>query len=401
MDQQESTYGHHNTPENMLPMYDQSMGQIWDLPMMPEWPSFILQPQRLEQADLFSIENDHNTHQFAVNSTNQQHMAHEDLPLGLAPFPPPLSEFYNQHNLISSPFTQTQQENTHLSHGASRAPTTPAAKENSIVPPLMTAGRKRAPRSCTKNETPSRPSRGPTTGNASEQGTDHDPPILQIGVQRGEGGNSDTEIAKLGETDANESSLKVPEKKPEKAEPRGLTEEEKLLTIQYITDEKHWTEFRVRAGYYWTHISQVILEGRVSAEQVRNYWHNQALEKYKACHIRQEHTGGGDGDADKQDLGFSDEVLDAFEASEIYQLIDSRARNDESIVRHQDYNSSPPVNDDESGGPAKKHLKRTESDENTETSRLLQQAVIGIAERNQKQAKAEDERLELARKKDL
>ncbi|KAG1836296.1 hypothetical protein C8R48DRAFT_782980 [Suillus tomentosus] len=142
MDQQESTYGHHNTPENMLPMYDQSMGQIWDLPMMPEWPSFILQPQRLEQGDLFSIENDHNTHQFAVNRANQQHMAHEDLPLELAPFPPPLSEFYNQHNLISSPFTQTQQEDTHLSHGASRAPTTPAAKENLIMPPSMTAGRK-------------------------------------------------------------------------------------------------------------------------------------------------------------------------------------------------------------------------------------------------------------------
>ncbi|KAG1905091.1 uncharacterized protein F5891DRAFT_1183796 [Suillus fuscotomentosus] len=250
MDQQESTYGHHNTPENMLPMYDQSMGQIWDLPMMPEWPSTILQPQRLDQADLFSITNDHNTHQFAVNSVNQQHMAHEDLPLGLAPFPPPLSEFYNQHNLISSPFTQTQQENTHLSHGASRAPTTPAAKENLIMPPSMTAGRKRAPRSHTKNETPSRPSCGPATGNASEQGTDG-PPILQIGVQQGgekgsrgqgkggksgplnrrEGGNSDTEIAKLGETDVNESSLKVPEKKAEKAEPCGLTEEEKLLTI--------------------------------------------------------------------------------------------------------------------------------------------------------------------------
>lgn len=96
-----STYGHYNTPENMLPMYDQSTGQMWDPPMMPEWPPFILQPQRLEQADrhvlhananghakdpchatfrdMFSIENDHDTHQFAVNSANQQHMAHEAL----------------------------------------------------------------------------------------------------------------------------------------------------------------------------------------------------------------------------------------------------------------------------------------------------------------------------------
>ncbi|KAG2067783.1 hypothetical protein BDR04DRAFT_1158685 [Suillus decipiens] len=170
------------------------------------------------------------------------------------------------------------------------------------------------------------------------------------------------EGSQLGETDVDESSLKVPEKQAEKAKPCGLTEEEKLQTIQYVTDEKHWSEFRVQAGYYWTQISQVIVEGHVSAEQVCNYWHNQALEKYKACY--------------KQDLGFSDEVLDAFEASAIYQLIDS-------------------------SGPAKKCLKCTESDENTKTSQLLQQAVNGIAEQNQKQAKTEDEHLELARKKDL
>ena len=82
--------------------------------------------------------------------------------------------------------------------------------------------------------------------------------------------------------------------------------------------------------------------------QVWNYWFNQAWEKYKAVHKRQEHTGGGDGDADRSldldaddsaadgdDLAvdgskpkwtkkvqFSPQVLDNFENSWIFKLID-------------------------------------------------------------------------------
>ena len=85
------------------------------------------------------------------------------------------------------------------------------------------------------------------------------------------------------------------------------------------------------------------------ATQVRNYWFNQAWEKYKAVRERQEHTGGGDGDADRSldldaddsdadgdDLAvdgskpkrtkkvqFSPQVLDNFENSRIFELIDA------------------------------------------------------------------------------
>jgi len=58
--------------------------------------------------DPFSVENSHEIHQFVVNGTSQQHTAHQDLPLGLAPFPSPSPEFYNQHNLISVLFTHSQ-----------------------------------------------------------------------------------------------------------------------------------------------------------------------------------------------------------------------------------------------------------------------------------------------------
>lgn len=95
--------------------------------------------------------------------------------------------------------------------------------------------------------------------------------------------------------------------------------------------------------------------GRVKPQQIRNYWVNQAWAKYKAVREMQEHTGGGDGDADRavdsgedtdeddndEDegeivvggkrkrrkmtrFGYSMETLREFQQSKIFDMIDIR-----------------------------------------------------------------------------
>lgn len=99
-------------------------------------------------------------------------------------------------------------------------------------------------------------------------------------------------------------------------------------------------------AYSWLEqTAQTVLQGRVTAEQVKNYWENQAWLKYAACRGREDHTGGGDGDADrdaqkdaeggevkpvksgkpgaKRKVTFSNKTLDQFENSEIYRLMDA------------------------------------------------------------------------------
>jgi hypothetical protein len=62
-------------------------------------------------------------------------------------------------------------------------------------------------------------------------------------------------------------------------------------------------------------ISSKILEGRVTAIQISNYWLGQAWEKYKAVRRNQGHTGGGDGDEDRRDVGLDLDALDAGSSS--------------------------------------------------------------------------------------
>ena len=77
-------------------------------------------------------------------------------------------------------------------------------------------------------------------------------------------------------------------------------------------------------------IVSVLLDHTVSAKQVTNFW-NVCWDKYKACHEWAEHTGGGDGDEDRE-LGaedgkgswkFSKAVLDEFENSILFDQIDT------------------------------------------------------------------------------
>ena len=93
------------------------------------------------------------------------------------------------------------------------------------------------------------------------------------------------------------------------------------------------------------------MNGEFTPQQCKNYWSNNAWAKYKAVRHREKHTGGGDGDADRMEPNsnadsedifntpaqrkeakrkraqqrkneFSQAVLDEFEQSEMYRLID-------------------------------------------------------------------------------
>ncbi|KAI0313719.1 hypothetical protein OF83DRAFT_1086153 [Amylostereum chailletii] len=102
------------------------------------------------------------------------------------------------------------------------------------------------------------------------------------------------------------------------------------------------------------------------------YLQNHTFEKYKACRVEEEHTGGGDGDADRVDREaasgrkrknapavvnlkgkkkkaakerntFSSAILKKFRATKIYEMIDAVAHNDDDVVRLFDVNSGDPI----------------------------------------------------------
>ncbi|KAG2134075.1 hypothetical protein DEU56DRAFT_756981 [Suillus clintonianus] len=184
-------------------------------------------------------------------------------------------------------------------------------------------------------------------------------------------GGSDSEITKLSPEAIKDSKIKTP----------------------YVTSPERWPGFKVNQVHYWNNISGNLLKGRVTSEQVRNFWHGQAWEKYKAVREREEHTGGGDGDEDGSDAEcsgeFSAKVLDEFAKSKIYQLIDAVARNDKSVIRHREYHSATPLSD-EDASPMKKRIKRSESYDG-DTSQLLQQLDANNIELAQKKDKRDEE----------
>jgi hypothetical protein len=111
---------------------------------------------------------------------------------------------------------------------------------------------------------------------------------------------------------------------------------------------------RYAAANHSSKLSQKVFKGAINADQIKNYWNNQAIEKYKAVISMGKHTGGADdGDAarvDGQDpavvigvdedaedkdskdarkralpksIGnFSIKVLEEFERSDIFAMID-------------------------------------------------------------------------------
>jgi hypothetical protein len=177
--------------------------------------------------------------------------------------------------------------------------------------------------------------------------------------------------------------------------------------------------------------------------QVRNYWFNQAWEKYKAVRERQEHTGGDGGDADRdnnldldnsdkdadgdiavnrskpkrnQKPKFSERVLDTFEQSKNFVLIDavyvtqysytkytnpiSRARDDESVVHLCDFNSSADILDFEDDFTPKQKCVDSDDEKPSEVSKMLTRALDGMEAKRRQQEELDRVTLDLAMKHD-
>ncbi|KAF8152558.1 hypothetical protein B0H34DRAFT_861765 [Crassisporium funariophilum] len=292
------------------------------------------------------------------------------------------------------------------------------------------SGKSRTSRSKKENRDDDAPMKKPK-GQGSKSGSQN---------RRG-GGGSDNEITKLGLKDRQAAELKMPGKSNEKKEVEakasvGLSDEDKLTVVRWITQEERWKDWKLKQHGYWITLSNNVLKlpGQILALQIKNYFTNQAWEKYKAVRERQVHTGGGDGDAKRVDAlsssndkdsdsdqeeptetgkrkckgreKFSQTVLDEFEKSEIFKLIDAVANKDITVIRPRDYNSHMPISDDET--PMKKcRLQRSASKDSDSLDspshgQYLKQAVEAISkklEKERREAAEQAERQELAKQK--
>ncbi|KAI0056072.1 hypothetical protein BV25DRAFT_1921308 [Artomyces pyxidatus] len=312
------------------------------------------------------------------------------------------------------------------------------------------------------------PAKTPAKAVAAATAATKEPRMTGKGSRSGEGrrrkgGKSDDEIAKLSEEQMKVAGIKVAEVKVDLGDEkvgsnRGLTEMDKVAAVTFITSAENWPNFRLQAHSIFILISSTILENRVTTEQVKNYWSLQAWPKYKAVRARQEHTGGGDGDEDRDEAHegsddgddggagdvedntltqkagkrkrtnpkkavFSRKVLDAFEVSKVFELIDAVAHNDESVIRHRDFNSADPMSrptsesDDSDAAYRKrskskskkkpqKKRKKHESESSTESdgpdgfTSAITRALQGLEAKNKRLAAVEKANLELARRRE-
>ncbi|KAG2092537.1 uncharacterized protein F5147DRAFT_657689 [Suillus discolor] len=219
---------------------------------------------------------------------------------------------------------------------------------------------------------------------------------------------------------------------------RGLTDEDKLTAVKYITSVEVWYKFRLNQGTVFTTLAHKTLGNCVTYAQVRNFWWNQAWEKYKQVKEMEEHTGGGDGDDDRiaTELGneeeaevldfdtkdnttaldgtrrgksaskakFARHTLQAFKETEIFRLIDEVAWNDATVVRTHDINSSDSISitDDETT-PLKKRARKSaslDSDSYGETTSLLRNMMGSMSQRYERQERLDQLNMELAQKRE-
>ncbi|EPS96863.1 hypothetical protein FOMPIDRAFT_1052978 [Fomitopsis schrenkii] len=263
-------------------------------------------------------------------------------------------------------------------------------------------------------------------------------------ANRRERGISDDEIAELSAAQREAASLKRKEVEVEEGEQdeeegdeveededeedqgsgkhRGLTDFQKRVIVEYITSPEVYKTRRVRMSTIATHLVYTTFKKAVTVKQVTNFW-NGVWDRYKACRTREEHTGGGDGDEGRPGVGgrerkFSDKVLDKFERSHYYQLIDAVAHDDESVVRMHDVNSGEAiknVGDDaedtleqSDGSRPKKRQKRRSADDDDEdgsdhffdSSHVIRDAVVAMREKHEQQATYQQSQLDIMRRQE-
>ncbi|CDO68579.1 hypothetical protein BN946_scf184996.g10 [Trametes cinnabarina] len=233
-------------------------------------------------------------------------------------------------------------------------------------------------------------------------------------------GASDEEISKLDDEAKAAASI-----------PKGLTEEQKLQVVEYVTDERRWPQFRVKQNVYWTELSQEVFKGHVTVTQISNYWYNQVWDKYKACMENLvKPTGGGDGDDDwqgstdtdgsdtgaeeplegsrkrkralKEKLGvtkFSRNILEEFLHSKIFELVHKRAKNDNSVTRERSFNSAATLSDSDSFKQRLRKRGKINSPEEI-TSAYIEKALNYFQGQSESQVSWQQRKLELAERRE-
>ncbi|KAL7281623.1 hypothetical protein ACG7TL_004940 [Trametes sanguinea] len=225
-------------------------------------------------------------------------------------------------------------------------------------------------------------------------------------LHRRESGISDDEIEKLSDSlkdGARPQRAQVIEIKGEKADKdmgkgRGLTDEEKMLAVEYLTRPERYSNIKQSLQQYCV---DSLFKDRVHVQQIRNFWNHNAFDKYKAIRGQLPHTGGGDPDTEhipmasgssqqrqlteRADFTFtptrdySAKILSEFYNSRMYDLIDEVAWDDSSVERKID----------------------TSADQDEDDTRdLLRQAVADLSEPNRAAQEIERKKLALAERRE-
>ncbi|KAI1781726.1 hypothetical protein LXA43DRAFT_1105454 [Ganoderma leucocontextum] len=234
-------------------------------------------------------------------------------------------------------------------------------------------------------------------------------------ANRRDPGASDDEIEGLSEAAKENAGL-----------PRttGLTDDEKYKVVEYLTDERRWSQFKVKQLTYFDELVK-IFDKRVKLTQISNFWHGQAWAKYKACRESLvKHTGGGDPDdpglmseSDEEpdlpelpasaqgrvffkrkiDGDFSHSTLRKFLHSKLYAMIHKVAHADNSVKRKRARDSASVISDDES---PRKRTKRGGSEDDSDADSPLHDALAFMKKRAQTQEATTRAQLDIAQRRE-
>ncbi|KZP09677.1 hypothetical protein FIBSPDRAFT_963726 [Athelia psychrophila] len=182
-------------------------------------------------------------------------------------------------------------------------------------------------------------------------------------------GTSDDEIAQLGD-----KAVKGSQITPATG---AWSDADRLIVIKHICSEKVWMDFKINQAKECLFISQNLLGNKRDLEQVHNCW-NHVWSLYKVCRRREDHTGGGDRDAQTDNEGLGDDEsddegggglprkpskriskrqMDAFEGTEFYNIIDWVAHDHAEVIRPRAFGSTNPISNAEEDKKPKKPLR--------------------------------------------
>ncbi|KAI0742331.1 hypothetical protein C8Q80DRAFT_1273022 [Daedaleopsis nitida] len=238
------------------------------------------------------------------------------------------------------------------------------------------------------------------------------------GANRRNQGTSDTEV----------DALTAEQKADAAIASRGLSEDQKLALVEYVTDPDRWPKFKIEQAQHWQKLAK---DFKKSVTTVENYWCDHAWEKYKLCRENLvKHTGGGDGDEDwfpdsATDPGSGDEdappgdkrkvlraklttnkfsraTLVKFLRGPIYKCIHKVARKDTSVERKRPFDSTSAISDTEETKDRirNKRKKHSGAGDEDKDAGPFSEALLFMKERASGQAKLKAREIELAERRE-